>query len=388
MPAPTPPSQEPSHAPNPPDVHDATPAASEAPRAAALPRRRQGLALFGIGAIVLSLASALAWAAGWIGRDRLTAPRMVDAIEANGGPHPGFRRAHGKGVCVAGVFRSSGLAAGLSSARVFSQAETPVLGRLSIGGGDPHGADATARVRSMALLLRSDDGAQWRMAMNNFPFFAVATPEGFQAQTLASRPDPATGKPDPARLEAFRARYPEARRFAAWAKSAPWPDSWANTRYNSVNAFRFVDARGRVHAVRWSMRPQAAFAAMDAAARARADAGYLAADLSRRLAHGPLRWDLVLTLAAAGDRVDDPSQPWPDGREEVVAGTLELREATPQAQGACRDVVFDPLVLPSGIRASDDPILAARSAAYAVSFDRREREIARGHAPAATGAAR
>ncbi|MNE94260.1 Catalase-related peroxidase precursor [compost metagenome] len=43
-------------------------------------------------------------------------------------------------------------------------------------------------------------------------------------------------------------------------------------------------------------------------------------------------------------------------------------------QGACRDLNFDPLILPSGIEPSDDPILAARSSAYAVSFNRRSRE--------------
>lgn len=349
---------------------------------------RQSVAMLGIAAIVLSLAMAFAWSAGWIGQDRLTATRIVAAIEANGAPHPGFRRAHSKGLCIDGVFRSSGLAARLSSARVFRQAETPVLGRLSIGGGDPHGADATARVRSMALLLRTDDGEQWRMAMNNFPFFAVATPEGFQAQTLASRPDHATGKPDPARLEAFRERFPEARRFDAWAKSAPWPDSWAGTAYNSVNAFRFIAGDGQVRFVRWSMRPRAPVVPMDAQARMRADSAFLADDLARRLARAPLRWDLVLTLAASGDPVNDPSQPWPEGREDVVAGTLEVRSAVPQARGSCRDVVFDPLVLPPGIRASDDPILAARSAAYARSFDRREHEIGYGRAPGATGDAR
>jgi catalase len=42
--------------------------------------------------------------------------------------------------------------------------------------------------------------------------------------------------------------------------------------------------------------------------------------------------------------------------------------------GACRDVNFDPLVLPAGIAASDDPLLSARSAAYSRSFTRREGE--------------
>ena len=42
--------------------------------------------------------------------------------------------------------------------------------------------------------------------------------------------------------------------------------------------------------------------------------------------------------------------------------------------GACRDINFDPLVLPAGIAASDDPLLSARSAAYSQSFTRREGE--------------
>ena len=45
-----------------------------------------------------------------------------------------------------------------------------------------------------------------------------------------------------------------------------------------------------------------------------------------------------------------------------------------EAAGNCRDVNFDPLILPAGIEPSDDPLLSARSAAYAVSFTRRAGE--------------
>lgn len=348
--------------------------------------KRHVLPLAGIGAIVAAATAAFVWSAGHPAGGRLTAQRMIDAIEGNGPPHPGFRRAHSKGMCVEGVFRGNGAGAALSGARMFVQPEVPVLGRLSIAGGDPHAADAQARVRSMALLLRSDDGQQWRTAMNSFPFFAVSTPAGFQAQTLAARPDPATGKPDPAKMAAFLEQYPQARKFMQWARSAPWSNSWANTRYNSVNAFRFIAADGRVRHVRWSMRPQAAFEPLDTHQHEQADADFLAEDLQARLAQGPLRWDLVLTVAAPGDPVDDPAQPWPEQqRKQVLAGTLELTGAGPQADGACRDVNYDPLVLPAGIAASDDPILAARSAVYSQSFNRREREIAHGRAPEASG---
>lgn len=344
------------------------------------PPRRQPLAAFaGIAAVVGVAAAAFAWTAGWLPPSRLTAPRLVDTLE-NGKPYPGFRRAHAKGVCVTGYFEPAPEAAALSAARVFSQARTPVLGRLSIGGGDPLGKEAQARVRSLALQLRTDDGQEWRMAMNSFPFFAVSTPEAFAEQMVASRPDPRTGKPDPARLQAFLARHPEAGKFMAWAKSAPWPDSWANTAYNGVHAFRFTDAGGTDRFVRWSFVPQAPFSGLDENRRQAADAGYLSEEFGARLARGPVAWTLRITLAADGDPITDPSQPWPAARRQVDAGTLVIDRMQAQDKGACRDINFDPTILPEGVTASADPVLAARSAAYSASFNRRQRELAGGEA--------
>ena len=297
---------------------------------------------------------------------------MTDASEATSTtPYPGFRRAHAKGICVVGHFDGTPEGAALSRARVFADTGTPVLGRMSIGGGSPYGLDAQARVRSMALVLNGADGSEWRMAMNSFPFFGAASIETFLEQTRASAPDPATGKPDPERMAAFAAQHPEAQRFAAWAKSAPWSDSFANTQYHSINAFRLIDAAGAAHPVRWQLEPQTAFAALPAQVD---DKQFLQHDLQQRLAQGPLRWTLRLVLAEPGDAVDDPARPWPAERRSVDAGTLVLEQVDAPEQGACRDLNFDPLILPRGIEASADPILAARSAAYSESFNRRSRE--------------
>ena len=339
--------------------------------------------LFWLAAIALIaglLVLAFAWLAGWLGRDRSTVQTFTDTIEATGANHPGFRRAHSKGVCVSGTFQGTPDGAALSAARVFRQQQVPVLGRLSIGGGDPRGADANARVRSMALQLVGDDGQEWRTAMNSFPFFAVPTTEAFLEQTRAGIPDPATGKPDPAKMAAIAAKYPSARAFGEWAKSAPWSTSWANTTYNGVNSFRFIATDGSEHAVRWSLRPQGAFEAMSGEQRAQAGLDYLADEFAQRLAQGPVRWDMWVTLAGDGDDINDPSIAWPGDRRRVKAGTLSLTAMQPQAGGACNNVNFDPLILPSGIAGTDDPILAARSAVYSESFNRREREVASGKA--------
>ena len=259
------------------------------------PKRPALLAYLGIAAIVGVLAAAFAWTAGWLTPSGVTAPRLVDAIE-NGKPFPGFRRAHARGVCVAGYFEPTAEGASLSRARVFTQAVTPARGRLSIGGGDPQGLEASARVRSLALQLDTDDGQQWRLAMNSFPFFAVSTPQAFAEQILASRPDPATGKPRPASMQAFLERHPEASNFMAWAGSAPWSSSFANTQYNGIHAFRFTNAAGTSRYVRWSFVPLAAFEPLDPGHREAAAASHLTDELQSRLAQGPLRWALELAL--------------------------------------------------------------------------------------------
>ena len=59
---------------------------------------------------------------------------------------------------------------------------------------------------------------------------------------------------------------------------------------------------------------------------------------------------------------------------QAVAGTVTIARAMSEETGACNDVNYDPLVLPEGISASDDPLLAARSSVYARSFTLRSAE--------------
>jgi catalase len=90
----------------------------------------------------------------------------------------------------------------------------------------------------------------------------------------------------------------------------------------------------------------------------------LSAELQRR----PLQWHLMITIAQAGDPTNDATIAWPVDRPQVDVGTLTLEHAQSEATGACRDINFDPLVLPAGIQPSDDPLLSARSATYARSY--------------------
>ncbi len=104
------------------------------------------------------------------------------------------------------------------------------------------------------------------------------------------------------------------------------------------------------------------------------DKNYLFDDLIARLARGPLQWHLIVTIGQPSDPTNDPTKLWPSDREHLDVGTLTIDHAETEAPGNCRDINFDPLVLPAGIEPSDDLVLAARSPVYSESFRRREGE--------------
>jgi catalase len=327
-----------------------------------------------IGAVMLSVTAAFAYVGGWLTPLRLTQDRMMEAFQDANGAHPGFRRNHAKGVCVTGWFESSGRAAPVSKAAVFKPGSVPVVGRFALAGGMPFQTDAPATVRSMALRFLPPGGEEWRTGMNNIPVFAVNSARGFYDQLLASAPDPATGKPDAARMKAFLADHPETVRALAIITKRQVSSGFANSTFNSLNAFRFVDAAGASAFVRWSAVPMQPFVADNAARSAMSDGSYLFDDLIGELAQHPLQWRLVVTIGETGDPTNDATLPWPGGRRQIDAGTVTIDHAESEDGGLCTAVNYDPLVLPSGIEPSDDPLLSARSAAYARSFTLRAGE--------------
>jgi catalase len=80
---------------------------------------------------------------------------------------------------------------------------------------------------------------------------------------------------------------------------------------------------------------------------------------------------LLLQLAEPGDPTDDVTALWPEGRPQVELGRLEITAVSPTSAADERRLIFDPANCTDGIDLSADPILQARSAAYAISYERR-----------------
>lgn len=329
-------------------------------------------------AVVVMLASAVAgafaYAGGWLSPHRLTADRMVDTFEQVAPVRAGFRRNHAKGVGVSGTFESNGQGAVLSRAVVFKPGRIPVVGRFALAGGQPYAADAPHAVRSMALLFTLPNGEEWRTGMNNTPVFAVRTPQAFQDLLVASAPEGANGKPNAARMGAFFAQYPDSARAMAEIRNQPVSSGFANSTFNSLNTFRFLDAAGHSTPVRWSMEPADKFVSIDVQPLVSNDKNALFDALATTLDDRALAWHLVVTVGEAGDYEAAATDAWPSTRRRVDVGTLTLDHIESENTSPARDINFDPLILPDGIAGSDDPLLSARSAAYSSSFTRREGE--------------
>jgi len=299
---------------------------------------------------------------------------MINTLEQNNGPHPGFRRIHAKGVGVAGYFESNGRGVALSKASVFLPGRVPIIGRFSLAPGQPYLADAPHTPRGMAILFKLPEGEEWRTAMLNIPVFIVNTPQGFYDQLLASASYPAIGDPDPARMQAFLAKHPESAKARQLIRSYPVSSGFENSTYNSLNAFRFINAKGALVPVRWSMVPAQPFEPISTADPGQANKNYLFDALTASIHNNPLQWHLVITIGQPGDLTNDATVPWPPDRQQIDVGTLTIDHVESDDTSPARDINFDPLVLPNGIATSDDPLLSTRSAAYSVSFTRREGE--------------
>jgi catalase len=326
-----------------------------------------------IGAVLAAVVAAFAYLGGWLTPNELTPARFTDGFEQVNGAHPGFRRNHAKGLGVSGFFESNGQGARLSKAGVFRPGRVPVIGRFSLGGGQPYVADKPDTVRGLGLQFSLPDGGVWRTTMINLPVFPFSTPSGFYEQMLASKPDPETGQPDPAKMQAFLARHPEFVRAMTALKDRPVSSGFENTTFYGLNAFRFVIATGDSTPVRWLFRPEQPFEAAGTPSGAQ-DKNYLFDALIAQIGRGPLQWHLVVIVGQPGDPTNDASSAWPEGREAVDVGMLTLDLAESDQTSAATDITFDPLVLPPGIAPSDDPLLSARSAVYSQSYTRRAGE--------------
>ena len=141
--------------------------------------------------------------------------------------------------------------------------------------------------------------------MIDAPIFPVSTPQDFYDLQMASK------SKDPEAMKKFIAGNPGFLSFVSWAKSAPWTASYAEERYNSLDSFVFIDGSGARHPIRWSLVPAAQPVPISPDELAKRGPNFLEQEITQRVAAGPQRWSMVVTVANPGDPTADPNKAWP-----------------------------------------------------------------------------
>jgi catalase len=303
-----------------------------------------------------------------------TSERLVDAINDLSGRHAGHRAAHAKGTLCAGTFTAAPTAHDLTRAAHMRGDPVRVTVRFSNGSGDPGSPDGDRRDgRGMAIkFYLPDGGGTTDIVSITIPVFFVRTPEDFLGFTQARKPDPETGEIDMEKVGAFVAAHPET--AAALQLILPTfvpPRSYATCAFNSLHAFQLVNGAGEGRWIRYRIEPEAGVATVPEEEIEGLPPDYLQDEIRERLEREPVRFRLLATVAEDGDPLDDPTAAWPEEREQVELGTIELTGLDTSREVGDDVLVFDPTRVTDGIEPSDDPILHARSGAYSVSVERR-----------------
>jgi catalase len=302
-----------------------------------------------------------------------TIRQIVDAMRTLAGPHPGFRPVHAKGLVCSGTFRASPEAPRVTRAPHFAGQSVPTIVRFANANGNPDVHDGVPNVRSMAVKFQLPDGKSADILANSVEGFVARTPEELLEFLRAQLPNPATGRPDPDGVPRFLAGHPAGRAFVERLMKKPVPASYGQMIYHAEHAFRFTAADGASRFGRYRLVPQAGEALLAPDEAGKRSPSFLRDELEGRLRNGPMAFRLLLQLAGEGDPTDDVTALWPEGRPLVELGGLEVTSTSPTSPADEQRLIFDPTNRTDGIDLSGDPILLARSAAYALSYDRRRK---------------
>lgn len=299
---------------------------------------------------------------------RTTPVEFVDALNSAFGKQTTNRATHAKGIVLLGKFTPSSQASSISKAPHFKQA-VPITVRFSDNTGIPTLADSAgpARPHGFAIKFHLPDGSYTDLVAHSFNGFPAKSPEDMTQFVLAAvASGPGVAAPTP--FQKYLDAHPEAKPFALAQDTAPV--SYGTIPYFGVNTFKFIAADGKVTFGRYQIVPEGGKQLLSKDDAAKATHDYLVNEIRSRVGKGPVRFKLILQLAAPGDKLDDPSIAWSDTNKTIELGTFEIASVVPDSDATQQALLFLPSLLPVGIEPAD-PMIRFRGLTYPVSYDRR-----------------
>ncbi|KAI9811440.1 MAG: hypothetical protein M1827_005423 [Pycnora praestabilis] len=291
--------------------------------------------------------------------------RLVSELQTISGKHPGYRPAHARGAMLYGTFTPTAEAKTLSTALHFNHPSTPITARFSSSTGMPQipDNDPNANPRGLAIRFNLGDHVHTDIICHSTPFFPTRTGVEFLEFLEAL----VAGK-----AESFLGSHPAALAFVQAPK--PTPSSFGREAYFGVNAMKFVNAEGKPKYFRYRITPDAGAENLDETKAKEKGVSFLHDELPKRLAEGPISFTLLAQIAEEGDVTDNATVHWPESRQLVNLGTVNLERLEENNDKEQKRIIFDPVPRVQGIEPSDDPLIEVRASVYLISG--RERRAA------------
>jgi catalase len=285
------------------------------------------------------------------------------------------RVVHARGTGAFGDFVPSADISDLTKAKVFTPGtKTPVFVRFSSVMGYRGSPEQARDPRGFAVKFYTQQG-NWDIVGINWPIFFIRDGIKFPDFVHANKPSAVTGVGDPNLAFDFFANSPEATNMLTHLYTdAGMPDSYRHMDGFGVHAFKFINAKGEVHYVKFhwkseqgihGIRPQ------DIPASIGKDWNLMTDDLYGALKAGnDPKWDLYIQVLTPADlnKFDydalDDTKTW-EGVPERKVGTMTLNKVPDNYFQSTEESAFAPSRLVPGIEASEDRMLQDRLFSYA-----------------------
>ena len=291
------------------------------------------------------------------------------------------RVVHARGSGAHGVFKPYKSMVQYTSAGFLQdpEIETPVFVRFSTVAGGAGSADTVRDVRGFSVKFYTQEG-NYDLVGNNIPVFFIQDAIKFPDLIHAVKPEPHNGMPQAASAHDtfwdFATLMPESTHMLMWAMSdRAIPRSLRMMEGFGIHAFRFVNAQGVSHFVKFHWKPKLGVHSLawdEAQKLAGKDADFHRRDLWEAIDSGNFpEWELGVQIVDEGKEAElgfdilDSTKLIPESQVPVqLIGKMTLNRNPDNFFAETEQVAFHPGHLVPGIDFSNDPLLQGRLFSY------------------------
>ncbi|MCF7701717.1 catalase [Loktanella sp. M215] len=291
------------------------------------------------------------------------------------------RVVHARGYGAHGYFETTDAIPDLTAAHLFQEKgrRVPVFARFSTVAGNMGSPDLARDVRGFAVKFYTEDG-NWDLVGNNIPVFFIQDAMKFPDLIHAAKQEPDRGFPQAQTAHDnfwdFISLMPEAMHMVMWTMSdRAIPRSLRFMEGFGVHTFRFVNAEGKGHFVKFHWKPKAGLQSVlwDEAVKINgADPDFHRRDMWNAIETGDFpEWELGVQVFddAFADKFDfdvlDATKLIPEEDVPVrIIGRMVLDRRVDNFFAETEQVAFCTQNIVPGIDFTNDPLLQGRNFSY------------------------